>query len=289
MGVLILMQTINGLASGMLYAITAFGLTFILGMLNIPNFAHGALFTLGAYLGLTLFRLSGNFWLTLLIAPLGVGLLGMLLEWGLLRRVYFDEPEAGHYQLLLTFAVAVVLQELIILIWSPVGQSILPPKILRGALNLGVIYYPKYRIFVVIFSAFLILAVWLFLERTKMGAIIRAGIENREMVMVLGINIYKLFTVSFGLGVLLAGIGGVLILPIRGANPFMGFDLLAIAFVVVALGGLGNLFGAIFAGLIIGVAQSLVSIFFPAASWVAVYAAMAIVLIFRPHGLFGTR
>jgi branched-chain amino acid transport system permease protein len=280
-------QVLNGVVTGMLYALMGIGLSIITGILNIPNFAHGALFALGAYLLFTVVKAAGgNFWLALLVAPLGVGALGLLIEYAGIRRLY----RAGHdYQLLLTFGLSLIITEAIIVVWGPVGMSQLPPPVLRGGLDLGITFYPKYRLFVMVMAGLLVLAAWLFLEKTRYGAIMRAGIENKEMVSLLGIDINRLFTATFALGAYLAGIAGALTAPIRGLNPLMGVDMLGIAFVVVALGGLGNLPGAIVAGLIIGVAQSLVALVWPEASVAVIFAVMAAVLLVRPQGLFGIR
>jgi branched-chain amino acid transport system permease protein len=280
-------QVLNGVVTGMLYALMGIGLSIITGILNIPNFAHGALFALGAYLLFTVVKAAGgNFWLALVVAPLGVAALGLLVEYAGIRRLY----RAGHdYQLLLTFGLSLIITEAIIVVWGPVGMSQLPPPVLRGGLDLGITFYPKYRLFVMVMAGLLVLAAWLFLEKTRYGAIMRAGIENKEMVSLLGIDINRLFTATFALGAYLAGIAGALTAPIRGLNPFMGVDMLGIAFVVVALGGLGNLPGAIVAGLIIGVAQSLVALVWPEASVAVIFAVMAAVLLVRPQGLFGIR
>jgi branched-chain amino acid transport system permease protein len=262
------------------------GLSLITGVLNIPNFAHGAFFAVGAYLLVTFVQASGNFWLGLVVAPLGVAFLGLVIEYAGVRRLY----AAGHdYQLLFTFGLALILSESIILIWGPVGISHLPPALLRGGLDLGFTFYPKYRLFVMVMAGLLVLVTWLFLEKTRYGAIMRAGIENKEMVSLLGIDIHKLFTAAFAFGGYLAGIAGALTAPIRGLSPGMGVDMLGIAFVVVALGGLGNLLGAIGAGLLIGIAQALVAAYWTEASTVVIYAVMAAVLLVRPQGLFGIR
>jgi branched-chain amino acid transport system permease protein len=280
-------QVLNGVVTGMLYALMGIGLSIITGILNIPNFAHGALFALGAYLLFTVVKaVGGNFWVALVVAPLGVAALGLLIEYAGIRRLY----RAGHdYQLLLTFGLSLIITEAIIIVWGPVGMSQLPPPVLRGGLDLGITFYPKYRLFVMVMAGLLVLAAWLFLEKTRYGAIMRAGIENKEMVSLLGIDINRLFTATFALGAYLAGISGALTAPIRGLNPLMGVDMLGIAFVVVALGGLGNLPGAIVAGLIIGVAQSLVALVWPEASVAVIFAVMAAVLLVRPQGLFGIR
>src|SRR6266849_4195447 len=245
----------------MLYALMGIGLSIITGVLNIPNFAHGALFALGAYFLFTLIQLLGNFWLALLLAPLGVGLIGVLIEYGGIRPLY----RAGHdYQLLLTFGLSLIVTEGIIVVWSPVGMSQLPPPLLRGGVDLGITFYPKYRLFVMVAAALLVLGAWLFLERTRYGAIMRAGIEDKEMESLLGIDIHRLFTAAFALGCVLAGIAG-------------------------ALTGLGNLLGSIVAGLMVGVAQSLVALIWPEASVAVIFAVMAAVLLVRPQGLFGIR
>jgi branched-chain amino acid transport system permease protein len=279
-------QILNGIATGMLYALMGLGLALIAGILNIPNFAHGALFAVGAYLTVTAINALGNFWIALLVAPLGVALLGLVIEYAGIRRLY----AVGHdYQLLFTFGLSLILAETIILVWGPVGISQLPPPALRGGVDLGFTFYPKYRLFVMAAAGLLVLATWLFLEKTRYGAIMRAGIENKEMVSLLGIDIHRLFTVAFALGAWLAGIAGALTAPIRGLSPGMGVDMLGIAFVVVALGGMGNVLGAIAAGLLIGVAQAVVAAYWTEASVAVIYLVMAAVLVVRPQGLFGIR
>ena len=283
---LLLSQILNGVVTGMLYALMGIGLSIITGILNIPNFAHGAMFAVGAYLIYTVLNTLGNFWLALLLAPVGVAVLGLAIEYLGIRRLY----AAGHdYQLLLTFGLSLIITEGIIVVWGPVGMSQPPPPLLRGGVDLGITIYPKYRLFVMVMAGLLVLAAWLFLEKTRYGAIMRAGIEDKEMVSLLGIDIHRLFTAAFGLGAYLAGIAGALTAPIRGLNPLMGVDMLGIAFVVVALGGLGNLPGAVVAGLMIGVAQSLVALVWPEASVAVIFALMAAVLLVRPQGLFGIR
>jgi branched-chain amino acid transport system permease protein len=279
-------QILNGVATGMLYALMGLGLSLITGILNIPNFAHGAMFAVGAYFLVSFVGVFQNFWIALIVAPLGVAFLGLVIEYAGIRRLY----AAGHdYQLLFTFGLALILSESIILVWGPVGSSYLPPPLLRGGMDLGFTFYPKYRLFVMVMAGLLVLATWLFLEKTRYGAIMRAGIENKEMVSLLGIDIHWLFTAAFALGAYLAGIAGALMAPIRGLSPTMGVDMLGIAFVVVALGGLGNLLGAIVAGVLIGIAQALVAAYWIEASTVVIFAVMAAVLLVRPQGLFGIR
>src|SRR5438067_4238483 len=209
-------QILNGIATGMLYALMGLGLALITGILNIPNFAHGALFAVGAYLLVTVVGAIGNFWLGLLVAPLGVALLGIAIEYAGIRRLY----AAGHdYQLLFTFGLALILNELIIVIWGPVGISHLPPAVLRGGVDLGFTFYPKYRLFVMAVAGLLVVLTWLFLERTRYCAIIRAGIENKEMVSLLWLDIHRLLTAVAALGAYLAGIARPLAPPIRHLTP----------------------------------------------------------------------
>ncbi len=283
---LVVSQIINGVVTGMIYALVGVGLTLILGVLNIPNFAHGVLFAFGAYILLSVLQVVGNFWLALLIAPFGVVLLGLLLELVGVRRLYTAHHD---YQLLFLFAVALILQETIILIWGPIGTSVLPPAGLQGAVNLGLTVYPKYRLAVMGITAAIVAGTWLFLTRTNVGAIVRAGIENREMVAVLGIDIQKVFALTFGLGAWLAGVAGGLASPIMGLTPSMGFDILPIAFVIVVVAGLGSVPGAILAGILTGVAQSLTTIVFPEAANVVIYLLMGLMILVRPQGLFGKR
>jgi branched-chain amino acid transport system permease protein len=283
---LLFSQIFNGVATGMLYALMGVGLTLILGVLNIPNFAHGVLYAVGAYFMFTILKVVDSFWIALLVGPLGVAAIGMLIERFGVRYLY----DADHdYQLLFLFAVALIMQEVIVLIWGPVGFTILPPDYLRGAVDLGITVYPKYRLVVMLTAAVLIVAVWLFLTRTNLGAIVRAGIENREMVEVLGIDINKVFTFTFAFGALLAGLAGTLAAPIMGLSPTMGFDILPIAFVIVVVAGLGSVIGAVVSGILIGLAQSITTIYFPEASQVVIFLLMGLTILLRPQGLFGQR
>jgi branched-chain amino acid transport system permease protein len=281
-----LAQTLNGIVIGMSYALLGLGLAIIVGLLNIPNFVQGGIFALGAYFLLSLYWATHSFWLALLVAPLGVLLLAVAVEVGLLRQLYI----LGHdYVLLFTFALALVVDQVIIIIWGPTALSILPPAGFVGSLPLGVMNYPRYHLFVMLMGGLCIIVTWLFLERTRYGAIMRAGLEDPDMVAALGINIKRVFTFGYGLGAYLGGLAGALNAPIRGASPVLSIELLPIAFVVIALGGLGNLPGAIVAGIIVGVAQSLVTMFWAEASSIVVFAVMAVILLLRPQGLFGVR
>jgi len=286
MTILIASQLLNGLATGMLYALVGVGLTLVLGMLNIPNFAHGALYAFGAYFTYTIVKLTGSFYLAVLIGPLLVILVAFAIESQGIRRLY-----AAHhdYQLLFLFAMALILQEAIILIWGPVGFSVLTPRALSGVVDLGFIMYPAYRLALIGATIVITVALWIFLTRTNVGAIVRAGMENREMVAVLGTDINRVFMWTFGLGAYLAGLAGALATPILGLTPSMGGDMLPISFVIVVIAGLGSILGAIASGILIGVAQSLTTIWWPEASNIAIYVLMGLTIVLRPQGLFGTR
>lgn len=287
---LVLMQLLNGLVVGMIYVLITMGLTIVFGMLNVINFAHGAFYALGAYFAFFFATLigswSGSFWVAVLIAPLAVGLVGAVIEVTLVRRMY---DVVHEYQILLTFGVMLVIQELIIMVWGPIGKSVPMPSQLVGVIDLGVFAFPIYRIFLIIFIALVCFGVWLLIEKTSYGAIIRAGIDNRDMVNCLGIDIYRAFTIVFAFGVSLAGLGGVLVLPMRGAQPLMGDTILLLAFVVLVIGGMGSFGGAILGGLLVGVVESMMILIWPQGSMISIFAAMALVILIRPKGLLGYR
>ncbi len=275
---------LTGISLGMVYVIMAVGLSIILGMMDIPNFAHGVLYQLGAYTTFAVMAFIPSFTVALLVVPLVVAVVGLAAESLGLRRIY----ASGLYpQLLFLYAFSLVLRETIIIIWGTAGMSIMPPKILQGTVDLGITEYPVYRLFLIVFAAFIVWAVWLFLTKTRYGAIVRAGIENKEMVSALGINVQRLFSFIFALGAGLAGLGGALITPLRGTNADMGTDILPVCFVVVVIGGLGNFQGAIVAGLLVGLTQNFIVWFWPAASLVSIFFLMAAVIVVRPQGLFG--
>jgi len=283
---LIIAQAFNGLVLGMIYVLLAMSLTIVWGMMGIINFSHGLFFALGAYFAYTLVTVTGNFWLCLVIVPLAVGLIGMLIEYTLLRRLY---SLSVLYQVLMTFGIAIAGQEVIILFYNPIGKSFYPPEVLSGAISIGGIFFPKYRIFVFIISAFLTFGMWLFIEKTKYGSIIRAGTEDSEMVNCVGINIPKIFLLIFGLAMAIAGFSGVLAAPIRGIEPYMGLVIMGICFAVVVIGGMGSFIGSIVGGLIAGMSQSLVTLIVPSASIVVIYLVMAVILLIRTRGLMGIR
>lgn len=283
---LLIISLLNGLVTGVIYALIGVGLSVVLGLLNIPNFAHGVLYALGAYFLYAASQGPLGFWAGLPVALIGVALVGAAIEYLGIRRLYRVHPD---YVLLLTFGLALVLTEMIIIIWGPVGITYQPPTVLAGTVDLGITLYPKYRFVVMVVTGLLVLACWLFVEKTKYGAIIRAGIEDKEMASALGINIGRVFTVSFAAGAGLAGLGGALMVPIHGLLPSMGIEILPFAFVVVVVGGLGSLPGAILAGLVVGVVQSLMTVIWAPAANVSVFAMMALMLLVRPQGLLGRR
>jgi len=276
---------LNGMVTGMLYALMGVGLSLILGLLNIPNFAHGVLYAIGAYVmvsGAKAFGFLGG----AVAAVLVVAVLGAAIESLGVRRLYRVHPD---YILLLTFGLSLILTESIILVWGPVGITSQPPPMLAGGVDLGVTVYPKYRLAIMLVTATLVTACYLFVTRTRYGAILRAGIEDKDMAAALGINIRRVFTLTFAAGAGLAALGGALMAPVRGLLPTMGLDILPFAFVVVVLGGLGSLPGAILAGLLVGVVQSLMTAVWPPGADASVFALMTLGIIARPQGLLGQR
>ncbi|MET0878391.1 MAG: branched-chain amino acid ABC transporter permease, partial [Tardiphaga sp.] len=254
---LILMQLFSGVALGAILVITALGLSIIFGMLGVVNFAHGALFMVGAYAGLWVASLTGSFWWGLIVAPIMIGLFGMLIEYFLIRPLYgrsIDDP------LLLTFGLSYVLVEGVRIVFGSDGIPFPTPSSLTGVVDLGVGFFPIYRIFVVGIVFLVVVLLWLGLEKTRFGLIVRAGARDPTMMKVLGIDISKVWLLVFGLGVGLASLGGVLSGPMRSVNPEMGALVLAEAFVVTVIGGLGSLVGSIIAGLLVGVVISMTAL-----------------------------
>ncbi|QTL03894.1 branched-chain amino acid ABC transporter permease [Aquabacter sp. L1I39] len=281
---LILMQLFSGVALGAILIMVALGLTIIFGMLGIVNFAHGALFMVGAYAGLYIAERTGSFWWALVLAPLLVGVFGMLIERFLIRPLYkrsIDDP------LLLTFGLGYVLVEAVRIIFGTDGVPFSTPSALTGVVDLGVGYFPIYRLFVVGLVAVILIALWLGLEKTKFGLIVRAGARDPLIMRVLGVDISRLWLAVFGLGVALTALGGVLAAPMRNVNPEMGALVLAEAFVVTVIGGMGSLLGAVVAGLGIGIAVSMTALFAPEMATIVMFGLMALVLLVRPQGLFG--
>ncbi len=276
---------LNGLVLGALYVLMALGLSIIFGMIGVINFAHGALFTLGAY---TAYQVQGalGFSGALLVAPVAVGVLGMLVEATLLRRLYLEDPLQG---LLLTFGLAMVLEQGIRLLWGLSPKQFNVPRALTGALQLGPLTYSKYRSFILLAVVILIVGLVLFLQKTPIGTIVRAGSRDPMMVRLLGISLTPVLTLVFGLGAAFAAIAGVLSAPLAGVQPAMGVNVGTAAFVVVTIGGLGSFAGAILSGLLVGQVVSLSIYFQPRVAEASMYVLMAVILLLRPRGLMGER
>ncbi|MCP4577495.1 MAG: branched-chain amino acid ABC transporter permease [Deltaproteobacteria bacterium] len=280
----LIMMLFNGLVFGSYLVLLSLGLSIIFGMLGVVNFAQGALYMLGAYAGYTCLLFGLNFWVALLVAPLMVAFIAMLAERFLIRHLY---KEADIYVVLLTFGLMLVFEEVIRLIFGDLGRPIAIPDLLSGVVNLGFMYYPKYRLFIIGVTALCALGTWLFLIRTKLGSIIRAGTDDSEMVDALGIHISRIYTGVFAFGAGLAGLAGILAGPLQEVTPLMGNEILIQIFVVVVIGGLGSIAGSIVAGLLIGEIITLGVLFWPTAAMTSIYVLMAIVLLIRPRGFFG--
>jgi branched-chain amino acid transport system permease protein len=281
---LFLLQLVTGVALGAVYALLAVGLSLIFGMLTVVNFAHGAFFMVGAFLGVYFLGLTGNFWLSLVLTPLVVGALGLLCERFLVRPLY---GRGIDYPLLLTFGLSYVLIEAMRVLFGIEGVPTSTPAALRGAVNLGFGHFPLYRLFLIGATAVVVLVLWLFIEKTRYGLIIRAGSRDPEIVRVLGIDIARVWLLVFGIGTAIAGLSGALAAPTRAVNPEMGIHVLAESFVVTVVGGMGSLPGAVIAGLLVGVVFSLTSLFAPELAELSIFVLMALVLLVRPQGFFG--
>ncbi|WP_105401528.1 MULTISPECIES: branched-chain amino acid ABC transporter permease [Neorhizobium] len=281
---LIAMQLFSGLALGAVLIMVALGLSIIFGMLGIVNFAHGALFMVGAYAGLYVAGLTGSFWWALLIAPVMIGLFGMLIERFLIRPLYGRSPDDP---LLLTFGLGYVLVEAVRIFFGTDGIPFSTPAALRGVVNLGIGFFPLYRLFVIGVVVAVLLLLWIGLEKTKFGLIVRAGSADPLIMRVLGVDISRLWLIVFGIGVGITALGGVLAAPMRNVSPEMGTLVLAEAFVVTVIGGMGSLPGAVIAGLIVGVSVSMTSLFAPEMATIVMFALMALILLVRPNGLYG--
>ena len=277
-------QVFTGLVLGMIFVLLAIGLSLIFGLLTVVNFAHGSLYMLGAYFGVFVFGVTRNFWLSLIVAPLMVGTVGLLIERFLIRRLYGRSPDDP---LLLTFGLSLIIVEGVRIIWGKIGLTIDPPKALGTAVNLGFMNFPAYRLFVIAVTVAVLVAIWLFLERTNVGLIIRAGSRDPLMVRALGIDLSRIWLLVFGIGTGLAGLAGILAGPMRGVYAEMGVTMVIESFVVIVVGGMGSLVGAVVAGLLMGQVVGLTTYFAPALAEIMVFVAMAVVLLVRPSGLFG--
>ena len=278
-------QLLVGLINGSFYATLSLGLAVIFGLLNIVNFTHGAQYMMGAFvawMGLTYFGI--NYWWSLILAPLAVGVVGIILELTLLRRLY----QMDHlYGLLLTFGLALIIEGGFRQVFGISGERYEIPEALTGATNLGFIFLPNYRAWVVAASMVVCFLAWFVVERTKLGAYLRAGIENPQLLQAFGVNVPVLVTLTYGFGAALAGFAGVLAAPIFQVNPVMGSNLLIVVFAVVVIGGLGSIMGSILTGLGLGLIEGLTKVFYPEGSSVVIFVIMAVILLIRPAGLFG--
>ena len=278
------MQILTGIALGSIYALLALGLCLIFGMLTVVNFAHGAFFMVGAFLGVYFLGLTGSFWFSLLVVPLITGVMGLFTERFLVRPMY---GRGIDYPLLLTFGLSYVLIELTRIIFGIEGMPSITPEGLTGSVNVGFGYFPKYRLFLIAATAVIILCIWLFIQKTRYGLIIKAGSRDQEILKVLGVDIAKVWLLVFAVGTAIAGLSGILASPTRSVNPEMGIPILAESFVVTVVGGLGSPVGAVVAGLLVGIVYSMTSLFAPDLAELSIFVVMAVVLIIRPQGLFG--
>jgi len=277
-------QLFNGLVLGAFYAIVAIGLSLIMNLTGTINMAHGSFMTLAGYLAYTMVLRGTSFWFALVAAPLIAVIVGIAVERTLVRPLYRREP---FYSLLMTFGLSLIAEEAYRLIWGANGVPFAPPPALNGALGLGFMVFPTFRIFIVLVLIVAMVALALVLTRTRFGLRLRAAVQDTEMIAALGTNTQVLYAVNFALGIFLAGIAGVLAAGMLGLSPTSGNALLMPAFVTVIIGGMGSLFGSIVGGLLIGIAISMTTLFVPAASEVSMYVLMAVVLLIRPRGLFG--
>jgi branched-chain amino acid transport system permease protein len=278
-------QLMLGLVNGAFYAMLSLGLAVIFGLLDIVNFAHGALYMVGAFAAwILLDRFGINFWLALVLAPFLVGVLGVVIERAFLKRLYGLDP---LYGLLLTFGLSLILEGIFREQYGVSGQSYPVPELLSGATNLGFMILPNYRAFVVLASLVVCLGTWFLIERTRLGAYLRAGTENAKLVQAFGVNVPLMVMLTYGAGAALAGLAGVLAAPIIQVTPLMGTNLIIVVFAVVVIGGMGSILGSVVTGLGLGIVEGLTRVFYPEASNVVVFVVMVIVLMIRPAGLFG--
>jgi branched-chain amino acid transport system permease protein len=278
-------QLLIGLINGAFYAMLSLGLAVIFGLLNIINFTHGAQYMMGAFAAYFLLQYAGlGYWVALLVAPIAVGIVGMVLERFLLKRLY----SLDHlYGLLLTFGLGLIIQGLFRNSFGSSGLPYAMPAELTGGRNLGFMVLPNYRAWVIVFSLAVCLGTWFVVERTKLGSYLRAATENPALVQAFGINVPRMITLTYGFGVALAALAGVLAAPIYQVNPLMGADLIIVVFAVVVIGGMGSIIGSIVTGFGLGLVEGLTKVFYPEASNTVIFVIMALVLLMKPAGLFG--
>lgn len=278
-------QLLLGLVNGAFYALLSLGLAVIFGLLGIVNFSHGALYMMGAFAAwIMLDKLGINYWFALLLAPLVVGAFGVLTERLFLKHLYKLDP---LYGLLLTFGLALITEGVFRELYGVSGQTYNVPELLSGATNLGFMVLPNYRAWVVLVSLVVCFGTWYLIERTRLGAYLRAGTENAPLVQAFGINVPLMVMLTYGAGAALAGLAGVLAAPIIQVNPLMGSNLIIVVFAVVVIGGMGSIMGSILTGLGLGIVEGLTRVFYPEASSIVVFVIMVVVLMIRPAGLFG--
>jgi branched-chain amino acid transport system permease protein len=278
-------QLLLGLINGSFYALLSLGLAVIFGMLNIINFTHGAQYMMGAFAAYLLLQNFGiNYWAALVIAPLLVGITGVLIERLFLQHLRKLDP---LYGLLLTFGLALIIEGMFRNQWGSSGLPYSAPEALKGVVNLGFMFLPIYRAWVILLSLAVCLATWFAIERTRLGSYLRAATENPVLVRAFGINVPRMVMLTYGFGVALAALGGVMAAPIYNVSPQMGSDLIIVVFAVVVIGGMGSILGAILTGFALGIVEGLTKVFYPEASNTVIFVIMAIVLLMRPAGLFG--
>jgi len=280
-------QLLIGLINGSFYALLSLGLAIIFGLLNIINFTHGAQYMMGAFCAWFLLNKLGlSYWWALLLAPVIVGATGVVIERLMLKRLY----QLDHlYGLLLTFGLALIIQGLFRHEFGSTGLPYAMPKALEGGQNLGFIFLPNYRAWVVVFSLAVCLGTWFVIEKTKLGSYLRAATENPQLVQAFGINVPRMITLTYGFGVGLAALAGVMAAPIYTVSPLMGADLVIVVFAVVVIGGMGSIMGSIVTGFLLGLVEGLTKVFYPEASNTVIFIIMAIVLMIKPAGLFGAQ
>jgi len=278
-------QLMIGIINGAFYALLSLGLAVIFGLLKIINFAHGAMYMLGALVTVVLFDLlSVNYWVALFVAPVLVGAFGLLIEYFLLRRI------AGQdhiYSLLLTFGAALIIQGVLTNIYGVSGLRYSMPDMFKGGINLGFMFLPYYRAWVIVVALLVCFGTWFIIEKTKLGSYLRAGTEDSQLMQGFGINVPLLVSLTYGFGVMLAAFAGVLAAPIYSVTPVMGSNILIVVFAVVVIGGMGSIGGAIITGILMGVIEGLTKTFYPPASSAVIFLVMVLVLMIRPTGLFG--
>jgi len=280
-------QLLIGLINGSFYALLSLGLAVIFGLLNIINFTHGAQYMLGAFVAyLSLQYLGLNYWVSLLLTPLLVGATGVIIERTMLARLY----KLDHlYGLLLTFGLALIIQGVFRNEFGSSGMPYAVPSLFAGGVNLGFMFLPKYRGWVIVASLVICIATWYVIERTKLGAYLRAATENPSLVQAFGVNVPRMVTLTYGFGVALAALAGVMAAPIYQVSPMMGVDIIIVVFAVVVIGGMGSIMGAIITGFGLGLIEGLTKVFYPEASNTVIFVIMVIVLLIKPAGLFGTQ